>query len=45
MVSANTLLNYTFWTINFTVHTDEYIKTMVAVIIHDNKPFLFFYKI
>ena len=38
LVSAETLLNYPYWNITFTVHTDAYDKKLGAVISHNNKP-------
>ena len=38
MVSTETLLSYTYWTINFTVHTDDSDKQLGAVISKNNKP-------
>ena len=42
MVSANTLLSYTDWTIPFTVHTNASYKQLVAVISQNNKLIAFF---
>ena len=39
MVSAKTLLNYQYWTIQFTVHTDASDKQLGAVISQNNKRF------
>ena len=41
MVSSETLFNYTYWTINFTVHTYASDKQLGAVNIHNNKPVAF----
>ena len=45
MVTAETLLSYTYWTLLFTVHTDESDKQLGAVISHKNKPITFFSRI
>ena len=37
MVSAKTLLNYPYWTITFTVHTNASDKQLDAVVSHNNK--------
>ena len=38
MVSSETLLSYTDWTIPLTFHTGDYDKQFVDVISHNNKP-------
>ena len=38
MVSAETLLNYAHWKINFTTHTHDYDKQLGFVISNNNKP-------
>ena len=42
MVSAETLLGYPYWKINFTVHTNVSDKQLDAVISQNNKPITFF---
>ena len=42
MVSAETLLSYTYWDIIFPVHTHASDKQLVAVISQNNKPMVFF---
>ena len=37
MVSAETLLSYPYWKINFTLHTYAYDKQLAAIIIQNNK--------
>ena len=44
MVSADNLLNYLYWAITFTVHTDTYDKEVSDVIRQNNKPIDFFIK-
>ena len=41
MVFDETILNYTDWTIFFTVNTDASDKQLSAVISHTNKPIAF----
>ena len=42
LVYTDTLLNYLYWTIPFTVHTDASDKQFGAIISHNNKPILFY---
>ena len=42
MVSAETLLSYPYWKLQFTVHTDAYDRQLGDVIIQNNKPIDFF---
>ena len=42
MVSAETLLSYPYWKINFKVHTDAPDKKLGAIMRHNNKPIEFF---
>ena len=42
MVSADTLLNYPYWEILFTVHIDTSVKQLGDVIRKNNKPIAFF---
>ena len=42
IVYTETLLNYLYWTIPFTVHTDASDKQFGAIISHNNKPILFY---
>ena len=45
MVSTETLLNYPYWTIPFTVHNDASDKQLGAVISQNNKHIAFFYRV
>ena len=38
MVSAETLISYSYWKLTFTVHTNDYDKQLGAVISQNNKP-------
>ena len=42
MLSAETLLSYTYWDISFTLHTDDSDKQLGAFISHNNKPIALF---
>ena len=44
MVSADTLLSYTDWTINFTIHTHASDKQLGDFISQNNKTIVFFSK-
>ena len=45
MVSAETLLSYSDWKIQFMVHTDAYGKQLGAIISKNNKPIALFSRI
>ena len=45
MVYAETLLSYPYWTIQFTVHTDNFDKQLGAFICQNNKPISFFSRV
>ena len=44
MVSAETLLSYPYWKLQFTVHTYASNKKLGAVISQNNKPIYLFYR-
>ena len=44
MVSTDTLLNYPYWKLPLTVHTDASDKQLGSVISQNNKPIAFFYR-